>query len=223
MKEKYPKPVELEDGTYTFQNEDGSLWLERFKGAWPFSEDLAAVKLEDGWTFVDKNHNFWSERFEEAWVFSEGLSPVKLEDGWTFVEKGHNVWSERFRGAFCFRRGFARVDLFDWSTKYVDKEHRIYSMEETMLLELIYCNPKQFLEMPTEKFKDVNFIQGAIFQVKNALIDPIQGQEKVDAEYEKTCLELLKKCKEKTHREREIIEQRQDTEKVIKSIKEFNL
>lgn len=190
MKEKYPKPVELEDGTYTFQNEDGSLWLERFKGAWPFSEDLASVKLEDGWTFV---------------------------------EKGHNVWPERFRGAFCFRRGFARVDLFDWSTKYVDKEHRIYSMEETMLLERIYCNPEQFLEMPTRLFEDKNFIQGAIFQVKNALIALIQGQEKVDAEYEKTCLELLKKCKEKTHREREIIEQRQDTEKVIKSIKEFNL
>ena len=64
-------------------------------------------------------------------------------------------------------------------------------------------------------------------QVKDALIKPILSQETVDDEYEKACLELLEKCKEKTQKERQIIGQHQKEnakkEKVIKSIKEFNL
>ena len=369
MKEIYPKPVKLEDETYTFRNEDGSLWPERFKYAcsfheglarvnledgrtfvdknhkiwperfkglgdlreglapvvledgvtfvdkdhniWPerfkdldyFSEGFAPVKLEDGWTFVDKEHNIWpkrfvgvnkfdkglasvlgeykngwsfvdknlniwtsfsyeqhhfrldlesrkgvvpvklndgkytfvdfdkyniwTERFELIDYFSEGLAAVRLEDGWTFIDKAHNIWPERFKHTFYFSKGLAPVELEDGSKRFVDKEHRVYLEEEAEALKKIYNNPELFLELPTESFKDENFIQGAIFQVKNALINPILRQETVDDEYEKACLELLENCKEKTQKERQIIEQRQKEnakkEKMINSIKEFNL
>ena len=221
-------PVKLNDGKYTFVDFDKyNIWTERFELIDYFSEGLAAVRLEDGWTFIDKAHNIWPERFKHAFSFSEGLAAVRLEDGWTFIDKAHNIWPERFKHTFYFSKGLAPVELEDGSKRFVDKEHRVYLEEEAEALKKIYNNPELFLELPTESFKDENFIQGAILQVKDALIKPILRQETVDDEYEKACLELLEKCKEKTQKERQIIEQRQKEnakkEKVIKSIKEFNL
>ena len=194
-----------------------------------FSDGLAPVKLEDGWTFVDKNHNFWPERFKSAESFYKGLALVELEDGWTFVDKDHKFWPERFKYHPSIQY-YGLYKVYNTGRKdeiYVDREHRFYSKKEAEALEKIHINPELFLELPTESFKDENFIQGAIFQVKNALINPILRQETVDDEYEKACLELLENCKEKTQKERQIIEQRQKEnakkEKMINSIKEFNL
>lgn len=218
-----------EENAFTFVDKNRNFWPERFSYAMSFSDGLAPVKLEDGWTFVDKNHNFWPERFKSAGSFCRGLALVELEDGWTFVDKDHKFWPERFKYHPSIQY-YGLYKVYNTGRKdeiYVDREHRFYSKKEAEALEKIHINPELFLELPTESFKDENFIQGAIFQVKNALINPILRQETVDDEYEKACLELLENCKEKTQKERQIIEQRQKEnakkEKVIKSIKEFNL
>ena len=218
-----------EENAFTFVDKNRNFWPERFSYAMSFSDGLAPVKLEDGWTFVDKDHKFWSERFKSAGSFCRGLALVELEDGWTFVDKDHKFWPERFKYHPSIQY-YGLYKVYNTGRKdeiYVDREHRFYSKKEAEALEKIHINPELFLELPTESFKDENFIQGAIFQVKNALINPILRQETVDDEYEKACLELLENCKEKTQKERQIIEQRQKEnakkEKVIKSIKEFNL
>ena len=218
-----------EENAFTFVDKNRNFWPERFSYAVSFSDGLAPVKLEDGWTFVDKNHNFWPERFKSAESFYKGLALVELEDGWTFVDKDHKFWPERFKYHPSIQY-YGLYKVYNTGRKdeiYVDREHRFYSKKEAEALEKIHINPELFLELPTESFKDENFIQGAIFQVKNALINPILRQETVDDEYEKACLELLENCKEKTQKERQIIEQRQKEnakkEKMINSIKEFNL
>ena len=218
-----------EENAFTFVDKNRNFWPERFSYAMSFSDGLAPVKLEDGWTFVDKNHNFWPERFKSAESFCRGLALVELEDGWTFVDKDHKFWPERFKYHPSIQY-YGLYKVYNTGRKdeiYVDREHRFYSKKEAEALEKIHINPELFLELPTESFKDENFIQGAIFQVKNALINPILRQETVDDEYEKACLELLENCKEKTQKERQIIEQRQKEnakkEKMINSIKEFNL
>ena len=218
-----------EENAFTFVDKNRNFWPERFSYAMSFSDGLAPVKLEDGWTFVDKNHNFWPERFKSAGSFCRGLALVELEDGWTFVDKDHKFWPERFKYHPSIQY-YGLYKVYNTGRKdeiYVDREHRFYSKKEAEALEKIHINPELFLELPTESFKDENFIQGAIFQVKNALINPILRQETVDDEYEKACLELLENCKEKTQKERQIIEQRQKEnakkEKMINSIKEFNL
>lgn len=218
-----------EENAFTFVDKNRNFWPERFSYAMSFSDGLAPVKLEDGWTFVDKNHNFWPERFKSAESFYKGLALVELEDGWTFVDKDHKFWPERFKYHPSIQY-YGLYKVYNTGRKdeiYVDREHRFYSKKEAEALEKIHINPELFLELPTESFKDENFIQGAIFQVKNALINPILRQETVDDEYEKACLELLENCKEKTQKERQIIEQRQKEnakkEKMINSIKEFNL
>ena len=218
-----------EENAFTFVDKNRNFWPERFSYAMSFSDGLAPVKLEDGWTFVDKDHKFWSERFKSAESFYRGLALVELEDGWTFVDKDHKFWPERFKYHPSIQY-YGLYKVYNTGRKdeiYVDREHRFYSKKEAEALEKIHINPELFLELPTESFKDENFIQGAIFQVKNALINPILRQETVDDEYEKACLELLENCKEKTQKERQIIEQRQKEnakkEKMINSIKEFNL
>ena len=218
-----------EENAFTFVDKNRNFWPERFSYAMSFSDGLAPVKLEDGWTFVDKDHKFWSERFKSAGSFCRGLALVELEDGWTFVDKDHKFWPERFKYHPSIQY-YGLYKVYNTGRKdeiYVDREHRFYSKKEAEALEKIHNNPELFLELPTESFKDENFIQGAIFQVKNALINPILRQETVDDEYEKACLELLENCKEKTQKERQIIEQRQKEnakkEKMINSIKEFNL
>ena len=218
-----------EENAFTFVDKNRNFWPERFSYAMSFSDGLAPVKLEDGWTFVDKDHKFWSERFKSAGSFCRGLALVELEDGWTFVDKDHKFWPERFKYHPSIQY-YGLYKVYNTGRKdeiYVDREHRFYSKKEAEALEKIHINPELFLELPTESFKDENFIQGAILQVKDALIKPILSQETVDDEYEKACLELLEKCKEKTQKERQIIGQHQKEnakkEKVIKSIKEFNL
>ena len=218
-----------EENAFTFVDKNRNFWPERFSYAMSFSDGLAPVKLEDGWTFVDKDHKFWSERFKSAGSFCRGLALVELENGWTFVDKDHKFWPERFKYHPSIQY-YGLYKVYNTGRKdeiYVDREHRFYSKKEAEALEKIHINPELFLELPTESFKDENFIQGAIFQVKNALINPILRQETVDDEYEKACLELLENCKEKTQKERQIIEQRQKEnakkEKMINSIKEFNL
>ena len=225
--------VELEDG-YTFVDEDHNIWPERFKEAWDFCEGLAAVELEDGWTFVDKNHNVCPERFKKVGAFGfdvdgvyvhNGLAAVELEDGWTFVDRNYNVWPERFKKVGNFDNGFAEVKLGDWNIKYIDKERRLYSKEEMEKLIKIYNNPSLFLKLPTEKFKDENFILGAILQVKNALIAPTQKKDKVDDDYVKTSLRVLNECTMKIQREFDKIEeQRVKSEKAKKEelIRKFN-
>lgn len=224
--------IELGFHKWTFIDKDRNMWSERFIDvADDFHEGFAVVQPDygSGYKFVDKNRNFWPERFSYAMSFSDGLAPVKLEDGWTFVDKDHKFWPERFKYHPSIQY-YGLYKVYNTGRKdeiYVDREHRFYSKKEAEALEKIHYNPELFLELPTESFKDENFIQGAILQVKDALIKPILRQETVDDEYEKVCLELLENCKEKTQKERQIIEQRQKEnakkEKMINSIKEFNL
>ena len=213
--------VELKDGQ-TFIDKDHNIWPERFSYIDDFYGGLAIVELKDGWTFMDKNHNIWPERFESVEYFSGGLAKVELKDGWTFMDKEHNIWPDRFEKAGHFNKGLAAVQL-KGNLVFVDKERRIYSRADAAKLENVYNKPETFLVLPSERFEDENFMQGAILQVKNSLIDSVKKQETVDEKYKAYCLDLLTKCKEKVQKENEILKIKSEKKELIKTIKDFNL
>lgn len=64
MIEEYPRRVELKDGSWTYVNQNGKVWKQRFKAAGSFNEGLARVQLEDGRDVcVDRNGNIYQKKY----------------------------------------------------------------------------------------------------------------------------------------------------------------
>ena len=208
MREEYPKPVQLEDGTYTFKDKNGKLWKHRFERAYDFSEGLAPVKLEDGWTYVDKNGKLWEQRFKDVWLFREGLAKVQLKDGsYTFVDKNGKLWEQRFKNVYSFREGLALVQLKDESCTFVDKNGNICPENYVDDLRLIYKKPENFMTLPTEKFADKKFVEAAVKQVKISLAEMVASKDEIDDEYVKYVKEFLTNVKEKVEKENAKLEE----------------
>ncbi len=126
MNEQYPKLVVLANGGYTFKDQDGKLWNQKFETAWSFSDGLAMVKLNNGYTFINKKGKVWNQRFKNAWHFKDGLALVELDDGYTFVDKQGKVWNQRFKEACPFKDGLAPVKVDD-SWTFVDKQGNLWN------------------------------------------------------------------------------------------------
>ena len=230
--------VELKDG-WTYVDKNRNVWPERYGRTYPFSEgyglvDLGAMDSIVGGpvTFIDKKHNLWSERFKDAGFFKDGMAAVRLDDGWTFINKDHQLLNVRSKSIYGdFDNGLAKVNYSDGKYQYVDKEGRMFSSEDGKVLYSIHKKPEEFLILPTEKFKDDNFIAGAVFQVKDALLEPVENKEEINDEYVTYCTELLTSCKEKTEQERAKIKEDEKTaeenkakkENLINSIKSFEI
>ena len=95
-------------------NEAGKLAIPLvFELARPFSEGLAAVRVNDLWGYVDREGNWIIEpKFEDAYGFSEGLAGVQLNGQWGFIDKNGKWMVEAlFDTVGSFFEGLARVEF----------------------------------------------------------------------------------------------------------------
>ena len=128
MKEKYPCPIKLSYGQYTFKNPDGTLWSDVYgeKAVFTyisdFHEGFACVQVCDGRTFVDCSGNLLEHRFLSADNFQEGFARVVLKNhDYAFLDKNGNVIEHGFKYASGFRDGFAHVELKNGDCTFVDR------------------------------------------------------------------------------------------------------
>ena len=94
----------------------------KYDGAWPFSEGLAKVKLNDKYGFVDKtSKEIIPLKYDGAWSFREGLAPIELNDKWGYIDKtGKEIIPFKYDSAKSFSEGLAMVKLND-KYGFVDK------------------------------------------------------------------------------------------------------
>ena len=222
---------ELNYGWTFFDGE--KLWSKRFKNVRSFKEGLAAVQLDNGrWTFVDKNEKIFENEFSDVLDFHEGMAAVMTDDGLAFVDKNGRVLQLQKKGinidkyVWSFLDGIAEVGPHsDIPRCCVDKEGRCFRLDYSNILRDIHRKPECFLDLPTERFNDQNFVEGATFQVKEGLREIVENKKEVDDDYAKYCLDTLNACKEKIERENEkIAEEKAKQErklKLVDTIKDF--
>jgi hypothetical protein len=123
-------------GKYGYINTQGAIVIPmQYEMAQPFSEGLAAVRVNSKWGFIDKTGKLVIEpQFASVGPFSEGLAPVGANMMSTsrmdredeshpsgFIDKqGKLVLSLRFDTTFGFVNGIAKVH-FDTNWGYIDK------------------------------------------------------------------------------------------------------
>lgn len=124
-------------GKFGYINTEGAIVIPmQFEVAQPFSDGLAAVRVNSKWGYIDKTGKFVIEpQFRGAGRFSEGLAPVgnvdflsatRSDEGEAtiatgFIDKqGKMVFSLPFDLAEPFVNGIARVRV-DVKSGYIDK------------------------------------------------------------------------------------------------------
>lgn len=102
-------------GKQGFMNRDGEIVIDPiFQRAYPFSDGLAAVQMQEAWGFIDTTGRVVIEpRFVMVGFFSEGLAyfrDQRFTDPWGYIDKtGQVVIEPQFDTAEQFRNGIARV------------------------------------------------------------------------------------------------------------------
>jgi hypothetical protein len=108
-----------------------------FQDGQPFSEGLAAVKIEDKWGYIDQQGN-WAipARYDAATAFREGRARVREGYLWKLIDdRGNPVSSERFVRAGDFHEGLAwaewggRAGYLDQNGKWAI-EPRFYQAQD---------------------------------------------------------------------------------------------
>lgn len=118
--------IDLSHGFYIVQNSDNVSFncifegnscqyisSKTFKRAQPFSENFAAVAIEnpERWSFLrDDGAIMFENRFQAAGDFSQGVAPVKVAGKWGYINRsGAIVVQPTFDAAYTFRNGYAVV------------------------------------------------------------------------------------------------------------------
>ncbi len=98
----------------------------RFDDSRPFSEGLAAVRVDDRWGYIDKSGKIIIEpQFDWTYSFSEGLARVTVDDKSGYIDKsGKIVIKPRFDDSRPFSEGLAVVEI-DEKYGYIDKSGKI--------------------------------------------------------------------------------------------------
>jgi hypothetical protein len=124
-------------GKFGYINTAGAIVIPmQFEMALPFSDGLAAVKVDSKWGYIDKTGKFVIEpQFRGAGSFSEGLAPVGNFDFFRvtrsgeeegppvtgFIDKqGKMAFSVPFDSSYGFVNGIARIRI-DIKSGYIDK------------------------------------------------------------------------------------------------------
>ena len=168
--------VKVDEDKWMFIDKNRRLLTKQaFKNVNNQSGGVALVQLKNGsWSYLDKKTGeLWKQRFKEASTFSSaGLACVRLKlGGYTFVDRKGKLWKQRFSSATSFNHGIASVKLGRKKT-YVNAFGDECPEEYVDELEEIFDDPKKFLDLPTERFLDKEFIKLAVAQVKASLADP---------------------------------------------------
>ena len=104
--------VKQQNGLYTFYNRRGNTVFDTtFNNALNFTENLAAVKVDDKWGYIDQKGAIVIEpKFEDVGQFSEGLAPAKTEGKWGYIDAtGNMVIANRYDSVSSFENGYASV------------------------------------------------------------------------------------------------------------------
>ncbi|MDR1114814.1 MAG: WG repeat-containing protein [Tannerella sp.] len=115
------------NGKYGFKDRNtGEIVIPlKYDIAWPFSEGLAGVKLNDNYGFIDKTgKEVIPLKYDFAWTFSEGLAGVELNDNCGFIDKiGKEIIPLKYDRAKHFSEGIAGVQL-NGKWGFIDKTDR---------------------------------------------------------------------------------------------------
>jgi hypothetical protein len=107
-------------------------WKARHSGIedmQPFSDGLAAVRIDDKWGFVDRGGKLVIEpRFHESAAFVNGLAAVETGEGYGYLRKdGSWQISPRYWVGFAFGQKAALVTRPDMQEALIDRDgHELY-------------------------------------------------------------------------------------------------
>lgn len=98
--------------SYGFINTTGQVAIEAiYEDVKPFSEGLAAVKLNGKWGFIDKSgKEVIQPQYANAYTFSEGLAPVEKDGKVIYIDPtGKEVIQTAYKDVYIFHDGLAGV------------------------------------------------------------------------------------------------------------------
>lgn len=111
-----------------FIDKTGKLVIpDKFEGCRPFSEGLAAVRLEEKWGFIDLNGNLKiPATFDDAEPFHDGFAAVRTKSKYGFIDaSGKLVIKPQFHSAKQFSEGLAFVETAQNKWSCIDKAGKV--------------------------------------------------------------------------------------------------
>jgi predicted RNA-binding protein len=93
-----------------------------YEEALPFSEQLAAVKLDGLWGFINtKGETVIKHKYDKAFQFHDGIALVEGNGNWTFIDKKGDIKLSlnKYKDVQPFNEGLARVKNDKYG--YIDK------------------------------------------------------------------------------------------------------
>ena len=118
------EPKENSSGKWGFVDKQGNEVIPfKYEDNLPFSEGLAAIRLDGKWGFVDKQGNEVIPcKYGLTFPFIEGLAAISLDGKWGFVDKqGNEVIPCKYERVNSFSEGLAAIKL-DGKWGFVDKQ-----------------------------------------------------------------------------------------------------
>lgn len=122
------------DGMSGFKDLNNKLIIPyKYQKAYPFSEDLAAVKIDRTWGFINSNNQLEIPfMYQAVKSFSDGLAAVKLNDKWGFIDKFNQIiipfkyeFASSFIGEYTIVRENGEYILIDKNgnkiTKFIEE------------------------------------------------------------------------------------------------------
>ena len=160
-----------------------------YQKAYPFSEDLAAVKIDFYWGFINKeNQLIIPFMYNKVRSFSEDLAAVNLNNLWGFIDKTNQVTIPfLYEEAFSFVDGYAVVKE-NGEYSFIDKTgHKLTNN----IVETIFIKDNEDIPDNTKKIQILEYLSIFEFSNKSVIIREADLDKYLEsiANVEKTILE----------------------------------
>ncbi len=114
-------------GKTGYKDENGNIVIPaKYDFAGPFSEGLAAVKINGKWGFIDKTDKLViPAKYDAAWSFLEGLARVRINGKFGFIDKTDKlVIPAKYDAVSDFYDGLALVEI-NGKYGFIDKADKL--------------------------------------------------------------------------------------------------
>jgi len=114
-------------GKTGYKDENGNIVIPaKYDFAGPFSEGLAAVKINGKWGFIDKTDKLViPAKYDYAWSFLEGLARVRINGKFGFIDKTDKlVIPAKYDAVSDFYDGLALVEI-NGKYGFIDKADKL--------------------------------------------------------------------------------------------------
>ena len=185
----YPKIMQLQDGSWTFVDENGKLWKQRFKWCNNFKKGLAEVQLLNSqWVYVDKAGVLYDSKFEAR----QAIANSKIEHtNNSSTNNNSNTTNVKKLTGLLKQMQMSDIKKLNDNKKILDE---------------ISKTPSKFLDLPTQLFKDEKFIKDCVLRIRTVLKAGVDTADDIN-EYAKYCTNLLNSVKEKVEKEKSKLEE----------------